>query len=250
MKPLGTLGPRGKMADVSEYTEALERGISKGLSLRSNIQGQVIEDVFLTVPAPTWHAIGDTGEPAFSNNWQNYGGGFNSAGFRMLPTGRVRLRGLVQRSVGGAVLGEAMFTLPSGARPAVVYGYRCASDNGAGGYSDTTVYVQTTGAVTWQAGYVDFVFLDDIEFDVDPTNCNAPDTNWTGGGFPIVLPTRVKNPLGIEVLKVRPRVADEAVGQVYVDWMQRGAGSVIIKSIHGLQPSRSYHLTLFVAGDE
>jgi hypothetical protein len=65
------------------------------------------------IPMDVWHTVGNTGEPAFVNNWVNYDTAtYNGAGFRKQPDGRVTLKGFVK-----AGTAAVMFTLPAGYRP-------------------------------------------------------------------------------------------------------------------------------------
>ncbi len=71
------------------------------------------------LPEP-WHnfgaSAGTTANPGFfSNSWANFGGAWQVAGYRLMPDGTVRVRGLV---TGGTVTGGTiMATLPTGYRP-------------------------------------------------------------------------------------------------------------------------------------
>lgn len=56
----------------------------------------------------SWTAV------TFQNSWVNYGGSFANAAYRLLPDGRVELRGLVK----GGTLNANIFILPTGLRPA------------------------------------------------------------------------------------------------------------------------------------
>ena len=59
-----------------------------------------------------WHYVGEAGEPAFENGWENVPGDTNLA-FRIREPGVVDLHGAVQSGTPGA----AIFTLPEGYRP-------------------------------------------------------------------------------------------------------------------------------------
>jgi microcystin-dependent protein len=66
-----------------------------------------------TVAMDTWHQVGNSGEPAFTNGWINYGGVYGNLMFRKDPLGKVQLRGAVKNGT----LGSSIFTLPAGYRP-------------------------------------------------------------------------------------------------------------------------------------
>jgi len=61
-----------------------------------------------------WYVVGQFGAPIFTNNWANYGATFNPAGFMKDANGFVHLRGMV---ISGTI-GQSIFTLPIGFRPA------------------------------------------------------------------------------------------------------------------------------------
>jgi len=65
------------------------------------------------LPDTYWHEVGGSGEPAFIGSWTNYGGGFDTAAFRMTADGWVYMKGLVKSGSG------TLFTLPEGYRPAL-----------------------------------------------------------------------------------------------------------------------------------
>lgn len=59
------------------------------------------------------HLIGAAGEPAFQNEWSNYGTSYSSAGFYKDPSGIVHLQGTMNDTTDNSVA----FTLPAGYRP-------------------------------------------------------------------------------------------------------------------------------------
>lgn len=91
---------------------------------------------------PGFRKIGDTGQPAFTNAWVNFDGGWGPAAFWRDPLGIVHLRGLIKNGT----VGQPVFTLPPGFRPAVNETFSTIS-NGAVGRVDVT----TDGLVTAQA---------------------------------------------------------------------------------------------------
>lgn len=60
-----------------------------------------------------WHVVGANGEPAFTNNWVNHGGGYATVAFMRTPDGLVLLRGIIDPGSANT----AAFTLPAGYRP-------------------------------------------------------------------------------------------------------------------------------------
>lgn len=98
------------------------------------------------------HYVGDTdhGEPAFLNNWQNYGNDgtftYDSVGFYKDPDGWVHLSGLIKNTSGSAA-DSVMFTLPTGYRPD--YEVRVPESAAATGYAAVMwpIQVDTNGNV-------------------------------------------------------------------------------------------------------
>ena len=88
------------------------------------------------------HAIGATGEPAFTNSWGN-AGGVEAAGFWRTPDGMVHVYGGI---TGGAVA-TAAFTLPAGYRPSATRNIPALGGGGAVGFLTIT----NGGVVTPQA---------------------------------------------------------------------------------------------------
>lgn len=102
-----------------------------------------------------WHEIDATGEPAFSNSWVNYGAGYNTAAFFKDPNGVVHLKGLIK----SGTVTSAVFTLPSGYRPAATEVQPIVS-NGAAGYID----IQNNGVLKVVGGSSAWASLDGITF--------------------------------------------------------------------------------------
>lgn len=95
--------------------------------------------------------------PTLVNSWANYGSGFNPAGYFKDVNGVVHLRGLLKDGVVGTT--SAMFTLPTGFRPAT----RCLfniQSNSALGRCD----ILATGEVYAYAGNNAWFCLDGITF--------------------------------------------------------------------------------------
>jgi hypothetical protein len=86
-----------------------------------------------------WNEIGTAGKPAFQNSWVNYGGGFNTAAYRVDADGWVWLKGLI---TGGGV-NSVICTLPVGYRPWKTAFSTAMSQDGMNAY----VQVNTDGTV-------------------------------------------------------------------------------------------------------
>lgn len=103
-----------------------------------------------------WHYVGEAGEPAFQNSWDNAGGGEVSMAFRIREGGAVDLEGVVD---GSAATLTTMFTLPAGYRPSnktpgsVVY----VNDGTA-----ARLFVAATGAVSIEGPVGSFPYADTI----------------------------------------------------------------------------------------
>lgn len=67
-----------------------------------------------TIDTDSWHEIGASAEPGFENSWVNYGGTWATAAFRRDGLGNVWIKGFVKNGT----VGQTVFTLPAGYRPA------------------------------------------------------------------------------------------------------------------------------------
>lgn len=64
------------------------------------------------VEGEDWHYVGESGEPAFQNSWENSGGN-PALAFRIREAGIVDIQGTIVSGANGSVV----FTLPEGYRP-------------------------------------------------------------------------------------------------------------------------------------
>lgn len=72
-----------------------------------------------------WHYVGDTGEPAFGTDWDNYLSDQNLA-FRVRETGIVDIEGFIENTASPSVASTSVvFTLPVGYRPSAKASYSC-----------------------------------------------------------------------------------------------------------------------------
>jgi hypothetical protein len=122
----------------------------------------------LLVPAGVWTPV-----TAFNANWSNFGGAYRPCAWRVDTNRRVTLRGVANCSSAlNPGTAYAMFTLPSGARPASAEMFQLVSTNISvyGGYGRLDVLasgaVQFTGATnsTLTNG---FFSLGGVAFDAD-----------------------------------------------------------------------------------
>jgi hypothetical protein len=95
---------------------------------------------FATKASEPVHVVGSAGEPAFQNNYTNYGSGFSTAGFYKDSTRIVHLRGTLKKLSG--TFDAAAFTLPAGYRPPQILYMPAAADGGSG-----ALQINTDGSV-------------------------------------------------------------------------------------------------------
>lgn len=100
--------------------------------------------------------IGETGLPAFSGAWVNYGSGYEAAGYYKDPWGRVHLCGVVRSGAAGSVI----FTLPGGYRPRG----REIFSNVSGADTGFRTDVAANGDVIHVSGTTGYVSLSSISF--------------------------------------------------------------------------------------
>lgn len=95
---------------------------------------------FAPIAIESWHEVGQTGEPAFQNGWQNLGDSRTAtAAFYKDPWGVVHLKGTVKSGTNGTTI----FTLPCGYGPD----------------KDQNFAVVSYGANTSNVGILDVAFL-------------------------------------------------------------------------------------------
>lgn len=93
--------------------------------------------------------------PTFQNSWVNFDGGYQVAGFYKDPFGVVHLRGLVKNGT----VGQPIFTLPEGYRPAARLLFAAASNDAFG-----RVDILANGHVNAEIGNNAYVSLNGISF--------------------------------------------------------------------------------------
>lgn len=98
----------GKDTSLIESVIQLYRVINQGQLDSSNVDMSSISS------QEAWHTVGSAGQPAYQNSWVSYGSGWNAARFYKDSLGVVHLSGLVKNGS----LGNTIFTLPVGYRPA------------------------------------------------------------------------------------------------------------------------------------
>lgn len=102
--------------------------------------------------------------PTLLNNWANFGGTFNSAGFWLDSVGVVHFRGVIF----GGVSNSQIFSLPIGYRPTATEALMTWSFSSSMGYQVGRVDVSADGAVRCTVGSSTGVtgafFLDGLTF--------------------------------------------------------------------------------------
>lgn len=112
---------------------------------------------YLSAPDTGWVEIGSGGSaPAFLSGWVNYSTEYNSCAFRKDAFGYVHLKGLIKNGT----IGYAIFTLPSGYRPAKRYLLTTSTNPNAYARLD----IQVTGNVDPITGSNSYYSLDGIIF--------------------------------------------------------------------------------------
>lgn len=114
-----------------------------------------IQDELELTKEPTFRKIGTTGNPAFTNSWVNFDGGWEQAGFWRDPLGFIHLRGLIKNGT----INQAAFTLPPGFRPPLGMVFPSVG-NGAFGQ----VNVSADGAVIPAVGSNTYFSLSGVYF--------------------------------------------------------------------------------------
>lgn len=233
-------GVKALLRPLAEHAQAVRTALAGGLTFAENFVAEFTPEFLVTIPAPTVHLVGGTGEPAFQNAWVNFlAATWSPASFSIDWRGIVRLRGLVSGGVIGA--GNAIFTLPVGYRPALNDVYATDSNNAHG-----RLTITSAGLVVAEVGNNAYFSLGGVTFQADGA-CAAPEAS--AAPFPILRQLyKVAQPALVLAAKVIPRtVPGEPIGPVQVDWDRLGGG-VRVKALHGLSPGRSYSVTLLVVG--
>src|SRR5688572_19455962 len=107
--PVGWIGARDPL-------EIQDRKVAE-LGRRLSAQERASALAAFAVQAP-WIFVGESGAPAFENNWTNYGVPESPLRYYADPFGNVYIAGSIQRTSGAAA---TVFTLPAVLRPAWPY---------------------------------------------------------------------------------------------------------------------------------
>lgn len=210
------------------------QALQGGLSFPDNHNAQV-KTVTVTIPDPTWTAV------TFKNSWVDYNAGNAPVGYRIEPGGRVYIRGTAKS--GTTTPGTVLFTLPEGYRPAYATPLTTSSNSAL-----ASVYVGTNGDVATIFGVnAAWVWLD---MSFQAVNCAAP-APFSGNDWPLVVKTGIKGQaIGVQLLQAQDTGTgtSQSLGAMSLDWENTGNGQIRVRSVYGLQPGRTYKLTLLILG--
>ena len=159
--PTGPTGPQGDKGDKGD----------PGPLVRPedyNVVGDADGPPFLAELNTSERSCSDAG----TERWENYAGGFHSAGFYRDPFGRVHLRGLVKKSAAAGNDPDcAIFNLPAGYRPEGHTVFSSIANNQL-----VRVSVYSNGEVDPEAlptGGGNFLSLEGISFRCGPSGQNG-----------------------------------------------------------------------------
>jgi hypothetical protein len=126
------------LGDIEPPPSVIKEFIQSWINWLSNLHTYIgiVNENFFTVEDV--HLIGGSGEPAFENSWVNVVGN-EPAGFYKDPYGRVWLQGHVD----SGTVDTAIFTLPTGYRPATTILITTSENN----TSSVRLRIQTDGTV-------------------------------------------------------------------------------------------------------
>jgi hypothetical protein len=123
----------------------------------TNAGHATVADRANSIPSPeAWHLVGNPGEPAFQNGWNNTGASFSTAAYFKDLEGIVHLRGSVT-----AGISQTIFTLPAGYRPSGVEGFAVLANGGSPPVG--SIAILPSGTVNINSGLQPFA-LDGISF--------------------------------------------------------------------------------------
>jgi len=238
---------------LNQQAGDVSHALSNGLTQTENGRAEFkTVDVVMPLEFPTWRVVGATGQPPFLNGWFAYPDPtFGAPAFRMWPDGIVELTGLMKR--GTIALPSILFTLPSGYRPHTGRIYAQGMHDGTPKPGE--VRVHTNGDVLLNSlptygGAVEYVSLHAIRFQAGGTAGGiAARVETFPAPFPLSVRLVNKWPVKtVDVVSVFDVTGQQpgTVGPVTATWNTREAGMLTLDALWGLQPGRSYRVTLLV----
>jgi hypothetical protein len=230
--------------NLGDTSNALANGLTQVENGKAELK--VVE---LTMPLeyPAWRVIGTPGNPPFLNGWFAYPDPtFGAPSFRMLADGMVELRGLTKR--GTIALPSTIFTLPIGYRPNPLMSAQGVHD-GTTKVGEVRVHANgdvLLNAIPTYGGAVEYVSLHGIRF-----QAQGPAARVEALGAPFPLSVKLANTWPVktcQVVSVFDATAQQpgTVGPVNAYWQTREVGMLTLEALWGLQPGRSYKVTLLV----
>jgi hypothetical protein len=217
-----------------EVREALQGKLNLG-----NLDSQIVM-ARVTGGEPVWTA------PTFAANYAQAGGGLQAVGYQVEPGGRVNWRGVIHRTAGVSVGGEAVATVPPGCYPTLQPAWVCWGP-ATGMYfpvgTPNTLAIATAGVTD--------VYLDAIAYQA--ASPVAPAIPHTGVDWPLRLKLNLWGQPKLVLLIDAVEVADASSPLIRgpVAWALSADGqSVEIQCPWDLQPGRVYELTFLILGGD
>ena len=113
----------------------LQYGLRVHKTAGTTVTGPMTVDTAIKLAGQDW-----VNPSSLSGGWSNFGSGYEDFGYRKMPDGSVRLRGLIKS--GAAGFANAFFTMPVGYRPAA---HQIMLGAASGGVADVRVF--STGEI-------------------------------------------------------------------------------------------------------
>jgi hypothetical protein len=219
---------------LDEFSTGVYGALLKSLTFTENFQAE-LKTIDVRCPEPTWLT------PTFGTDYAAYGTPYDTPGYRILPGGWVQWKGLLQKGA-AVVAGDAMVSVPEGYRPEAdkVFVIASSTPTLAG-----AAIMRTDGDLEAASADANYISLEQVCYQaVDP----AAPVAWRSEGWPLKVTHGLDKAGGI--IPVRTVMSDtsqaESVGQPVLDAQLDGNNEILIKSIYGLTPGRSYRMTLLI----
>ncbi len=145
--------------NITSYTVSASRGQSVCATVYANnsVGSSPFGSACATIP--NWYAY------TYQNGWTDYANTYATGAYTKTSTGVVVLKGLVAKSSGTPVSGEAIAILPPGYRPAEQLMYQVDSAS-----ASARLDIHTDGAITFATGNGAWLSLEGIAFIPTPTS--------------------------------------------------------------------------------
>lgn len=159
-----------------------------------------------SVTFPTWTDLD------LQNDWENYGGSYNTPQYTKTNTGIVFLKGLVR--YGTDTQGTVIATLPPGYRPSGTLVYQVATNASVDGRMD----VEADGDIVFYRGSNGWMSLDGVAFMQSGAPAVGPTPTWT------TLMTTTAGPTGWSSwggVYTPVRTATDNIGRIHIQGLAR-----------------------------